>query len=113
MKDQDADAEVTKADDTSSEDDQASDEDSSEDDSEADTASKAFGCQHVFKGQMACRSCTAAMSKADDDSSDDESSDDDDDDSASKSLSARARSNSTLRKGIEVSDFLETLVDGL
>lgn len=102
MKDGGEDADVAKADDSS-------DDESSDDGDEDDKASKGLGCDHVFKGQMACRACAGRVAKADDDSDED----DKDDDDTSKSFRQRADQDDTLSKGIEVSDFLESIVNGM
>ncbi len=98
----------------------ASSDDSSSDDASSSTA-KAFSASDMMssKDDASSKKKSKKTAKAlpppkdHDSSSDDASSDDDSDDSSSaeKSFREAAEQNETISKGIEVSDFLEALVD--
>lgn len=81
--------------------DACSDDESSDDGSSDDDDAKK-SCEHVFKGQLACRSCAATIVKADDESSgDDESSEDVD------------KSQTVAKGAVDVSEFLTGMRDDL
>lgn len=88
----------------------------SDDDSSDDGSMAKATCDHVYKGQMACKACSIA--KADDDSSDDAS---DDDSSGDAEKAMRVDENKDVKKAIkkaavqdvDAAKFLHTLAEGI
>lgn len=88
----------------------------SDDDSSDDGSMVKATCDHVHKGQMACKACSIA--KAEDDSSDDAS---DDDSSGDSEKSIRVDENKDVKKAIkkagmqdvDAAKFLRTLAEGI